>query len=396
MKANEKEGTVTFGTESTQVVTFRSKAIVVSNGGRQALPPAFFKEWFPFMKEKKDRVLLSDVFLQKDVYKATMSMIKEKKLKNIVIVGASHSGFSSAWLLLHGPATWKRNNALVRQGKTITRAHFPEAPLKSNPHCGECCSCSEAKKTKNPKCDCLCKCWGYFKHQDWDFDHDTDLATHFEEGSIKILYREKIRVFYGTVNQAKADGYTDFNEHIFSNPRGFVYSYTGLRGDAKWLYRQVKQGHEKRVAFVLAATPALQAEHIRNADLVIWACGYQTNKIPIKDHEGKEISLSQRVALTQYDVDGKCRICVSDGSLLTKAFGTGLAYPTRTNDGMMRPDAGKPDPRADSFSLYCGWVANRILLNLLPKTVIEAKLHRTMRNNRKKAIENNLNNNNNQ
>ena len=144
-----------------------------------------------------------------------------------------------------------------------------------------------------------------------------------------------------------------------------------------------------------AATPALQAEHIRNADLVIWACGYQTNKIPIKDHEGKEISLSQRVGLTQYDVDGKCRICVADGSLLTKTFGIGLAYPTRTNDGMIRRDGGKPDPRADSFSLYCGWVANRILLNLLPKTIIEAKLHRTMRNNRKKAIENDPNNNNN-
>lgn len=34
IKADEKEGTVTFGEESTAVVSFRSKAIVVSNGGR--------------------------------------------------------------------------------------------------------------------------------------------------------------------------------------------------------------------------------------------------------------------------------------------------------------------------------------------------------------------------
>ena len=55
---------------------------------------------------------------------------------------------------------------------------------------------------------------------------------------------------------------------------------------------------------------------------------------------------------------------------------------------MMRPEGGKPNPRADSFSLYTGWVANRVLLNVLPKTILDNKLHKTMRNNRKKAIEN--------
>ncbi len=80
-------------------------------------------------------------------------------------------------------------------------------------------------------------------------------------------------------------------------------------------------------------------------------------------------------------------MCVSDGSLLTKTFGSGIAYPTRTNDGMTIPEAGKANPRADSFSLYAGWVANRILLNVLPKSLLENKLHRTMRNSRKKAIE---------
>jgi hypothetical protein len=43
MKVNAADGTVAFGTESTQNVTFRSKAVIVSNGGRQQLPPTFFK-----------------------------------------------------------------------------------------------------------------------------------------------------------------------------------------------------------------------------------------------------------------------------------------------------------------------------------------------------------------
>jgi hypothetical protein len=87
------------------------------------------------------------------------------------------------------------------------------------------------------------------------------------------------------------------------------------------------------------------------------------------------------------------RLCSSDGGLLTKCFGSGIAYPTRTNDGMIRAEG--VNPRADSFSLYCNWVANRILLNLLPKTLLDNKLHITMRNSRKKAIANNPNNNNN-
>ena len=105
--------------------------------------------------------------------------------------------------------------------------------------------------------------------------------------------------------------------------------------------------------------------------------------------------LSQKVAYSQYDIDGKLRLCSSDGGILTKAFGSGIAYPTRTNDGMMRPEGGKVNPRADSFSLYCNWVANRILMNIIPKTLLDNKLHITMRNSRKKAIDNNPNNNNN-
>ena len=41
----------------------------------------------------------------------------------IVIIGASHSGFSSAWLLLNGPATFKKNN-FINLDKWDT---FPEA-----------------------------------------------------------------------------------------------------------------------------------------------------------------------------------------------------------------------------------------------------------------------------
>ena len=118
---------------------------------------------------------------------------------------------------------------------------------------------------------------------------------------------------------------------------------------------------------------------METADLVVWACGYQTNRIPVKDVDNKVITMSAKVPFTQFDVDQRCRIITSDNGLLMKTFGTGLAYPVRTNDGMVMPEAGKVNPRADSFSLYMNYVANTLLSNLLPKTRLMMKGHRTVR-----------------
>lgn len=90
------------------VMCFRSKALVIGNGGVQGLHPELFN-WFPNLN--LDNALASDDFLRSDVYKATMQRIKQQNLKKIVIIGGSHSGFSCAWMLLNGPATYYRNNA---------------------------------------------------------------------------------------------------------------------------------------------------------------------------------------------------------------------------------------------------------------------------------------------
>ena len=96
--------------------------------------------------------------------------------------------------------------------------------------------------------------------------------------------------------------------------------------------------------------------------------------------------MSAKVPFTQFDVDQRCRIITSDNGLLMKIFGSGLAYPVRTNDGMILPEAGKFNPRADSFSLYMNYVANTLLSNLLPKTRLQNKNHRTVRLGTKKTI----------
>lgn len=86
-------------------------------------------------------------------------------------------------------------------------------------------------------------------------------------------------------------------------------------------------------------------------------------------------------------MDNKCRIITSDNGLLTKTFGSGIAYPLRTNDGMIIPDPSKNNPRADSFSLYLNFVADKILTNVLPKSKLDNKLHKTIRDKKTTAAQ---------
>lgn len=92
-----------------------------------------------------------------------MKLINENQLKNIVIIGGSHSGFAVAWLMLNGPATYNRNNSL---GERSANYKLPSTQPLPNPNCKQCCSCEKPKgkdpKEVIPKCFCVCKCLGYF------------------------------------------------------------------------------------------------------------------------------------------------------------------------------------------------------------------------------------------
>ena len=46
-------------------------------------------------------------------------------------------------------------------------------------------------------------------------------------------------MFYKRVSEAVADGYEDYDKQEYSNGNGYLYSFTGLRGDAKELYRSI-------------------------------------------------------------------------------------------------------------------------------------------------------------
>jgi hypothetical protein len=288
-----------------------------------------------------------------------------------VIIGGSHSGYSCAWMMLNGPSSYHKHNYL----KTVRWKKFPEGHIYKNEECEFCCKCPRIAK-----CECPCSCLGNdFEFKEFDFDYEK-LLPKFENGAIKILYRDKIRVFYDTCREAHKDGYEDYSKKDFPKMSCILYGYTGLRGDAKELHKQIRTGKEKRVQLVQAKTPEDQAVHVKDADIVIWACGYQTNKIYVRNQQGKKIQMSSQSmidhkTISQYDVDDYSRLYLADGhKVLAKTFGAGIAYPQRRSDGMMLPKKDlKFDvtfykyPRVDSFDLYRNYVGDTILKNILPK-----------------------------
>jgi hypothetical protein len=69
-------------------------------------------------------------------------------------------------------------------------------------------------------------------------------------------------------------------------------------------------------------------------------------------------------------------LLTKEGFFLSKIFGSGLGFPMRTNDGVINAESNALiNPRADSFSLYMNFVAEKMLQNLLPKGKLEGTMH---------------------
>lgn len=128
----------------------------------------------------------------------------------------------------------------------------------------------------------------------------------FSSGSICLVHRSPVLVFYGSKRDAEVDGYTDI-KHI--NRNGQIHPFGGIRGDAKQLFRHVRNGKETRVRMLLlkggSEAPAA-AKLMDEAAVVIWSCGYQTNAIPVRDVDGEDIRL--QYSFGQVEVDDNARV----------------------------------------------------------------------------------------
>lgn len=152
----------------------------------------------------------------------------------------------------------------------------------------------------------------------------------FSSNDIKLLHRNKVKLCYGSPQEAFEDGYQDFTPEDICPVTRRVYRLGGIRGDSKELFRQIMgwsdQKAENRVELLKLQEDqkTLQKVHflLQEAVLIITAYGYDTNILPIYDVQGKEIDL-----LCDHRgprVDSKGRVLTKNGKIIPNILAIGL------------------------------------------------------------------------
>jgi hypothetical protein len=147
--------------------------------------------------------------------------------------------------------------------------------------------------------------------------------------SIIMLYRSAVRVFYATKKEADSDGYEDIG--IINKTTGQIHPFGGIRGDSKKLWRDVRGAREPRVRMIKAPGANLTAKLYDEATVIVWACGYETNAVPVLDTKGDRVEL--RVEQGQLAVDDDARLSIAtfqkDLCMTQKLVHSSLAAPDK-------------------------------------------------------------------
>jgi hypothetical protein len=151
----------------------------------------------------------------------------------------------------------------------------------------------------------------------------------FSAGSIRLLYRNRLRVFYPSAEEAIADGYSDFTGEDICPVTRRVFRAAGLRADGRQLWRRLsgRPGTEPETRVVLQRINELSPSRFRaqleEADLIICALGYRPRTVPFFDARGRPVPLMAE--RERRSVDSGCHIRRADGRSLPNVFSLGLA-----------------------------------------------------------------------
>ena len=123
------------------------------------------------------------------------------------------------------------------------------------------------------------------------------LPDMFSLASIQLLYRNRLRIFYPSAEEALLDSYSDFTAEDICPVTHRVFRLDGLRGDARQVWRRLarRPGTEPESRVVLqpinALSPSVLRAQLEAADLIICALGYRPHTIPFFDAGGRRVLL---------------------------------------------------------------------------------------------------------
>lgn len=192
---------------------------------------------------------------------------------------------------------------------------------------------------------------------------------NFDENPIVIWSTSKPKIFYMSVDEAKMDGYHDFDERDICPKTKRVYRLAGLRMDGRQLFRSIS-GLDNQLTKVNVEYKLFREEEselkkdLQEADIIIHAFGYHFNMIPLFDKSGSQIKLLG--SETGYWVNPNCCLLDINHRPIENVYAMGLASGFVPSGDL----GGEPSfkGQTNGLWLYQNDIADLIIKNIVTKS----------------------------
>lgn len=149
-------------------------------------------------------------------------------------------------------------------------------------------------------------------------------------GGVTIMHRSPLRLYYPSVSEAKADGYSDFTPEDVCPITGRVFRLSGFRFDSKEILRnslaETGESADPRLAlFCMAGQDEEAQQLLAGADLIIAALGYIPRMIDVRDEQNAPIALHTPRSGDWAMVDQQCTVRTAQGESLPGLTAMGLS-----------------------------------------------------------------------
>ncbi|KAK1948017.1 Splicing factor ESS-2 [Phytophthora citrophthora] len=347
------------GNSGGNTVVLHTEHLILAMGGTQELPsldnPAYHSKLFG-----ADSCLREDGFA-KLKHHLLAQPVGERK---VCIVGGSHSSFSVAWLLLNkltdpkavtvkkaSPSSISPKKKAVSETKkskeesetTFVAPHLASiaAPVTATvpvpPLSVTKCEMAPSTASVKIKRTTLTSTSG---------EPASPKTSFFNPKEIMILHRSPIRCYYGSTKEAEADG----ADATRVDRSGCVNTFTGLREDAKRLYKSVSSGREVRVRLFQVnqqGSQTLVDKAYSSAGAIVWGAGYKTNLLSGFDEAGNPLTFHQVNGVVKLDNKARLQLLGPFKGKSPSVLGLGLGFSLRS-----AVDEMGTETRVDGVTVY--------------------------------------------
>lgn len=341
-------------------LVFYTEHLILATGGTQELPsldnPAYHSKLFA-----SDYCLREEGFAKLKQHLFALPPSERK----VCIVGGSHSSFSVAWLLLNKlmdsklvpskrllldqDSPIKQSQMELEKGKSEIETRLVVPHLVSIGAPGTATTPLASLVVK--KCEVSTTTTTHGKRLSLT-SHSTSgfIASHktavFSPKDIMILHRSPIRCFYGSKKEAEADGVDGSRV----DRSGCVNTFTGLREDAKKLFKSVKVGRELRIRLFQVnqqGSRTLSDKAYAMAGAIVWGAGYKTNLLPGFDEAGMGLVFHQDNGVIKVDSKARLQLLSPFKGKSPSILGLGLGFSLRS-----AVDEMGTETRVDGVTVY--------------------------------------------